>query len=104
MNDLLAQQASADASSSSRLRYNALMEDRQARHIGDIIRERNNRGTRGLAAIPNLKPHFISRAQKILHLILAGVLNALATIGWFVTLPFITHDAPAVTAREQSRG
>jgi hypothetical protein len=74
-------------------RYNALMEDRRARHIGDIIRERNNRGTHGLAATSNPKPHFSSRAQKMLQLILAGVLNALATIGWFVTLPFISHDS-----------
>jgi hypothetical protein len=71
-------------------RYNELVEERQARHIGEIIRERNNRGARSLAAIPNPEPHVISRAQKILHLILAGMLNALATIGRFVTLPFIT--------------
>jgi len=77
------------------------MEDRQARHIGDIIRERYNRAA-DAAQGPQLD--FISRAQKMLRLLLGPVLDALATIGWFVTLPFITHEGRALTSREQSRG
>jgi hypothetical protein len=41
---------------------------------------------------------------KIPRLLLGAMLNLLATIGWFVTLPFITRDGRALTAREQSRG
>jgi hypothetical protein len=80
------------------------MEDRRARHIGEIIRERNNRAVHRPAAAPKPRNNFNSRAQKILQRVLACVLNALATIGWFVTLPFITQDGRAVTAREQSGG
>jgi hypothetical protein len=114
---LSAQQETTDACSSrprTPPRYNELVDHRQARHIGDIIRERDdifpgrtqtvpNRGaedqtTRAAAANP------IRRFQRLLRLLLGGVVNVLAAIGWFVTLPFITHDDRAATSREQSRG
>ena len=85
-------------------RYNVLVEDRQARHIGDIIRERNNSAAHGLAAESGHEQDAVSRVLKTLRLVFVAVLDVLATIGWFVTLPFITADGRELTARGQSRG
>jgi hypothetical protein len=80
------------------------MDEGGARHIGDIIRERNGRAAHDLAVAPGLKHNFVSRILKVLQGLLSSILDVLATIGWFVTLPFITRDDRALTAREQSRG
>jgi hypothetical protein len=99
-------QATADASSSSRLRYNVLVEDREARHIGDIIRERDNAFWRrgGDLSAPSRAARRTLRIQKLFCSLLGVVLDVLATIGWFVTLPFITQDDRAQSPCEQSRG
>ncbi|HZL28498.1 MAG TPA: hypothetical protein VFC39_18390 [Acidobacteriaceae bacterium] len=76
------------------------MENRRARHISEIIRERDNLSALGLTAPLSPKRDVL----KIPRLLLGAVLDVLATIGWFVTLPFITHDDRAATSREQSRG
>ena len=34
----------------------------------------------------------VSRILKVLRLLLGATLDVLAAIGWFVTLPFITHE------------
>jgi hypothetical protein len=80
------------------------VENRRARHISEIIRERNNRSAQDLPAAPGPKHDVFSRVSKILRLLLDAMLDVFATIGWFVTLPFITHDSRALIAREQSRG
>lgn len=80
------------------------MEERQARHIGDLIRERNTSASHGVAAVPDRKYNVISSVRKILHLVLSRVLDVLATIGWFVTLPLIPRDNRVFTSRGQSRG
>jgi hypothetical protein len=74
------------------------VENQQARHIGEIIRERNNRGAYGIAPAPG--PKLTCRVQKILRLVLSRVLDVLAAIGWFVMLPFITRGGHAPTPRE----
>jgi hypothetical protein len=85
-------------------RYNDPVEHRRARHIGEIIRERHSRLAQDLTAAPGPKYDVFSRALKIPRLLLGAMLDVLATIGWFVTLPFITRDDRALTTREQSRG
>jgi hypothetical protein len=85
-------------------RYNERVEDRRARHIGDIIRERNDFPVHDLALAADRKHGATSRALKILLLVHRGVLDLLATIGWFVTRPFITDDRHALTSRAQIRG
>jgi len=80
------------------------VEHRRARHIGEIIRERNNRSAQNLAAVPGPKHDVFSRVSKIPRLVLGAMLDVLATIGWFVTLPFITRDDRMLTEREQSGG
>jgi hypothetical protein len=76
------------------------MEHQRARHIGEIIRERDNLSALGLTA--PLSPN--RDVLKIPRLLLGGTLDVLATIGWFVTLPFITRDDRALTSRAQSGG
>jgi cell division septal protein FtsQ len=76
------------------------VENRRARHISEIIRERHNRSAQNRAAAPNPKRVVL----KILRLLLGAMLDVLATIGWLVTLPFITRDDRAFTARAQSGG
>ena len=76
------------------------MEHQRARHISEIIRERDNLSALGLTAPLSPKRDVL----KIPRLLLGGTLDVLATIGWFVTLPFITRDDLALIAREQSRG
>jgi hypothetical protein len=76
------------------------VEHQRARHIGEIIRERDNLSALGLTAPPSPKRDVL----KIPRLLLGAMLNVLAIIGWFVTLPFITQNRRALTAREQSRG
>ena len=95
-----------DGSGASRLRsrYNERVEERQVRHIGDIIRESDYCVALDFAAAPGSKHHRFFRASKMLRLLLAATLDVLATIGWFVTLPFIAHDSRVLTAREQPRG
>jgi hypothetical protein len=79
------------------------VEHRQARHIGDIISERYNFELGNQTArAGEIRPALDLR--KILWLLLGGVVNVLAAIGWFVTLPFITRDGAALTSREQSGG
>jgi hypothetical protein len=76
------------------------MEHQRARHIGEIIRERDNLSALGLTAPPSPKRDVL----KIPRLLLGAMLNLLVTIGWFVTLPFITHGDRALTSRAQSGG
>ena len=76
------------------------MEHQRARHIGEIIRECDNLSALGLTAPSSPKRDVL----KIPRLLLGGTLDVLATIGWFVTLPFLTQNRRALTAREQSRG
>jgi hypothetical protein len=80
------------------------VEHRQTRHIGDIIKERNYPAAGGRATAPGPKHDVFSRVLKIPRLLLGAMLDMLATIGWFVSLPFITRDDQVFTAREQSRG
>ena len=80
------------------------MDYRGLRHIGDIIRERNNRAAYGVVPAPGVKRNLTLRVQKILRLILSSVLAVLSTIGWFVTLPFITRNGHARTSSAQFRG
>jgi hypothetical protein len=81
-------------------RYNDPVEYQRARHIGEIIRERDNLSALGLTAPSSPKRDVL----KIPRLLLGGTLDVLATIGWFVTLPFITCDDRALIARAQSGG
>jgi hypothetical protein len=76
------------------------VEHQRARHIGEIIRERDNLSALGLTVPSSPKRDVL----KIPRRLLGGTLDVLATIGWFVTLPFITRDDLALTTREQSRG
>jgi hypothetical protein len=84
-------------------RYDDPVEHQRARHIGEIIRERHSRSAQDLAVTPSPKQNVFSPIL-MPRLLLGGTFDVLATIGWFVTLPFITHDDLALTAREQSRG
>lgn len=79
------------------------MEEQRARHIGDILKERDNQMVHDLATVSGPEHDFVSRIYKIFRSVFGGALDALAAIGWFVTLPFITHNDCALTAREQHR-
>jgi hypothetical protein len=80
------------------------MDDSRARHIGDIIRERHNCAAHGQAAVARPKLNLFSRVRKILRLVFGRVFDLLATIGWFVTRPFIADDDRPLTSRAQIRG
>lgn len=94
----------ADQLAAGASRYNTPVEHQRARHIGEIIKERHNLLAQDLAAAPTPKHHVFSRILKMPHPLFRAALDVLATIGWFVTLPFITHDDRALTARAQSGG
>jgi len=85
-------------------RYNDPVENRQARHIGEIISERYDLGLDNQIARAREIRRSALELRKIFWVLLGGALDALATIGWLVTLPFIAHDGPPLTTREQSRG
>jgi len=80
------------------------MDDGGARHIGDIIRERSNRAARHPAATSSSEHDPFSAVLKALRLLLGAMLDMLAMIGWFVTLPFITHGSGRLTSRAHRRG
>jgi hypothetical protein len=84
-------------------RYNDLVEHRRARHIGEIISERYDSELGNPAARAGEIRRPPLELRKILWLLLDGALDALATIGWFVTLPFITRHGAPLKTREQSR-
>jgi hypothetical protein len=79
-------------------RYNELVEDRQARHIGDIIRERGNfpqgrtqiavnRRAKDLTAHAAETNRHIFRLRKFFHLLLVVAVWLPLTIGRLTTLP-----------------
>jgi hypothetical protein len=81
-----------------RSRYNELMEHRQARHIGDIIKERGNslggrtpiaakRRAEDLTGREGGTSTHIVRLQKFLRLLLIVAIWVPLTIGRLVTLP-----------------
>jgi hypothetical protein len=81
------------------------VEEPEARHIRDIIRERGNIFQRRVGDLSaRLGASSILGFQKPLRSLFGVVLNVLATIGWFVTRPFIIDDGGTLTARKQSRG
>jgi len=73
-------------------RYNAPMEYGRARHISEIIRERNN------AVGASTTNRRIIRIRKYLYLILDALLSVFQIIGWLVSRPFLFLD------RKLSRG
>jgi hypothetical protein len=70
-------------------RYNAPVEPSRARHISEIIKERDNRAAVAGAAETNRR---IIRIQEFLRLFLDAMLSVFQIIGWLVSRPFLFLD------------
>jgi hypothetical protein len=88
-------------------RYNERVEYQQARHIGDIIRERENAFPRrggDLTARAGDTNRRISKGRKMLRLLLDVAVWVPLTIGRLVTLPLISASQRRLISSAHERG